>query len=158
MILAVLAVGVVLLISRGPQDLRQPSSRTTTTTTSTPPTDPNAIADAIGNPVSTGVPPALERAARAFFVSYVRLLYGHGGQIRSATPEVARQLRRAGANPALRGDTATVGKIRGTKTREGYSVVAQITDTTQPTPYPLEAAFVRARGGVWLADEFTVGE
>ena len=155
MILAVLAVGVVLLISRGPQDLKQPSSSTTTTTT--PATDPNAIADAIGNPVSTGVPPALERDARAFFVSYVRLLYGHGGQIRSATPEVARQLRRAGANPALRGDTATVGKIRGTKTREGYSVVVQITDTTQPTPYPLEAAFVRVRG-VWLADEFTVGE
>ena len=157
MILAVLAVGVVLLISRGPQDLKPPPSSTTTTTTSTPATDPNAIADAIGNPVSTGVPPALERSARAFFVSYVRLLYGHGGQIRSATPEVARRLRRAGANPALRGNTATVGEIRGTKTREGYSVAAQITDTTQPAPYPLEAAFVRARG-VWLANEFTVGE
>ena len=108
--------------------------------------------------MSTAVPRDLERAARAFFSSYVRLLYGRGGRIRSARYEVAQRLQRAGANPALRGNTATVGKIRGTRTRDGYSVAAQITDTTQPAPYPLEAAFVRTRAGVWLADEFTVGE
>lgn len=155
--LALLAVGVLLLITRGPQDIKGPSSTTSTPAPVTT-TDPNAIADAIGNPVSTGVPRDLERAARAFFSSYVRLLYGHGGRIRSARYEVAQQLQRAGANPALRGNTATVGKIRGAKTREGYSVAAQITDTTQPAPYPLQADFVRTRAGIWLADEFTVGE
>jgi hypothetical protein len=155
-VLVLVAVGVLLLITRGPQDIKPPS----TSSTPTPATaaDPNAIADAIGNPVSTAVQRGLEHAARAFFSSYVRLLYGHGGRIRSAKYAVAQQLQRAGANPALRGNTATVGKIRGTKTRDGYSVVAQITDTTQPTPYALEADFVRTRAGVWLAGEFTVGE
>lgn len=153
-VLALVAVGVLLLITRGPQDIKPPSTRSTPVTAA----DPNAIADAIGNPVSTGVPRDLEHAARAFFSSYVRLVYGHGGRIRSALYEVAQRLQRAGANPALRGNAATVGKIRGTKTRDGYSVVAQITDTTQPTPYPLEADFVRTRAGVWRAGEFTVGE
>lgn len=155
-VLALVAVGVLLLITRGPQDLKPPSTNSTPAPVTA--TDPNAIADAIGDPVSTAVPRDVERAARAFFSSYVRLLYGHGGRIRSARYTVAQQLQRAGANPALRGNTAMVGKIRGTKTRDGYSVVAQITDTTQPTPYPLEADFVRTRVGVWLAGEFTVGE
>ncbi len=154
--LALVAVGVLLLITRVPQDIKPPSTRSTPTPVTA--TDPNAIADAIGNPVSTAVPRDLEHAARAFFSSYVRLLYGHGEQIRSARYAVAQQLQRAGANPALRGNTATVGKIRGAKTRDGYSVAAQITDTTQPAPYPLQADFARTRAGVWHADAFTVGE
>lgn len=154
---ALIAIGVLLLIMRGPEDIKGPSTSSTSTTPQTI-TDPNAIPDAVGTPVASGVPRDVERAARVFFGSYLRVLYGHAHTIRGATADVARELERIGANPALARYSATVGKIRGTRTREGYSVVAQITDTSQPTPYPLEAGFARTRAGVWLADEFTVGE
>lgn len=154
---ALIAIGVVFLITRGPDDLKGPST-TSTTSTLQPVVDPNAIPDAVGTPVASGVPIEVERAARAFFSSYVRVLYGQGRTIRNATPAITSELQRAGANPALRGHNVTVGKIRGTRTGAAYRVVAQITDTVQPEPYPLEAGFGRTRSGAWLADDFTVGE
>ena len=156
-IVAVLAVGVVLLLARGPDERAGPRAPAPPATTITA-TNPNVIPDEIGRPVATSLPAPVVAAARAFFGSYTRVLYGRGRRIAAATPALARELQQIGANPALSGHRAGVGRVRGTPTEDGYRVVAQITDSIEAHPYSLAADFARSSGGAWRAAAFTVGE
>jgi hypothetical protein len=156
-ILAVILGGFIALsiIAPGRQHKQQDETRSVA---AAPPEPAAAIPDEIGNPISSTIPPAVERAARTFFNHYVAFDYGDGGvsAIKPASPDLLAQIRKAGSNPAMHRYKARVREIRGERDGDGYHVVAQIADTMNPATFPVGARFEAVkRGGGWRAVELT---
>jgi len=154
-ILAVILGGFVLLSIIAPGREDKPQQGAERPVAVAPPEPAAPVRDETGEPVSSTVPAAVERAARAFFTTFVRFDYGDGAvsSIAPASPSLLTEIRQGGSNPAMHRYKARVREIRGERDGDGYRVVAQILDSKLPDPYPLVARFDQAKSGAWRAVE-----
>lgn len=146
------AVAIALNPSSGGDDNKP---RTTAAAPATPPAAaaPAAPIQGIDGQDVSGVPsPELETAARTFFGTYLRRLYGKGGSVRSAAPRLTRTLQRQDVLPGMKALDPIVTDVRTAKATSTSATVTVTVDDgrSDGTTQPVSARF-RVVDGKWVA-------